>query len=103
MLIHGPGLGRQKQNIDSVRSTNEKSMGVRSSSALQQSQGSGERILYSNGYGARTSHWVAVGSQLDKGQTLSIQQEVKKNTLWLGKEMRESSSVGWDIGQIHQS
>lgn len=47
MLIHGPCLGRQKQNIDSARSTNEKSMGVRSSSALRQRQGTSGQALVS--------------------------------------------------------
>ncbi|KAK5853833.1 hypothetical protein PBY51_014957 [Eleginops maclovinus] len=47
MLIHGPCLGRQKQNIDSARSTNEKSMGVRSTSALWQRQGTSGHALVS--------------------------------------------------------
>lgn len=69
MLIHGPCLGRQKQNIDSARSTNEKSMGVRSSSALWQRQGTGGRALVSQltpswglslgGSGQRRISWTA--------------------------------------------
>lgn len=44
-LIHGARLGRQKQNIDPARSSNEKSMGVRSSSALWQRRGSSGQAL----------------------------------------------------------
>lgn len=39
MPIHGLLLGRQKQDIDPKASTNEKSMGIRSSSVLRQRRG----------------------------------------------------------------
>lgn len=66
MLIHGPCLGWQKQNIDSATSTNEKSMGVRSSSALRQRQRTGGQALVSQltrspglSLGGSGQHWIS--------------------------------------------
>lgn len=47
MLIHDPCLRRVKHYIDSVRSTNEKSMRVRSSLALRQKKGTSGQALVS--------------------------------------------------------
>jgi len=47
MLIHDLCLRRENQDIDSLRSTNEKSMKVRSSLALRQRQGTSGQALVS--------------------------------------------------------
>lgn len=76
MLIHGPCLGRQKQSIDSARSANEKSMGVRSSSALRQRQGTGGQALV---------------SQLTRSRGLSLGGTGQRWISWTGAKINPTS------------
>ncbi|CAB1453661.1 unnamed protein product [Pleuronectes platessa] len=64
MLIHAPCLGRQKQNIDSARSSNEKSMGVRNSSVLRQRQGTGGQGGRKRGISGEHSIALVTGNAL---------------------------------------
>lgn len=100
MLIHSPCLGRQKQNIDSARSTNEKSMGVRSTSALWQRQGTSGQPLVSQltpswglSLGGSGQGWTPAKTN-HTSRTLT-ENRVGRGTFifWLRKEIRDSLSV----------
>lgn len=110
MLIHGPCLGRQKQNIDSARSTNEKSMGVRISLALRQRQGTGSHALVSQltpsqglSLGGSGQYWISwTGAKTNLTSRLPTGNYIERRTFCfrLSKEIRKSLSLFWNETRV---
>ncbi len=106
MLIHVPRLGRQKQNIDSARSTNEKSMGVRSSSALRQRQGTGGQAFVSQltpspalslgGSGQCRISWTRAKTNPTSRKLTENKIEKRTFSFRLRKEIRKSLYFCWN-------
>ena len=103
MLIHAPCLGRQKQNIDSARSTNEKSMGVRNSSVLRQRQGTGGQVLVLQltpspglSLGGSGQCWISwTGAKTNQTSRTPAENKIERGTFSLGlrEELKQSLSL----------